>query len=109
MGQPSIEKQAENALIIKQKTNKTNYSKSTANFVEEERKTGNDNSSLKTSSSLEEEEEWKVGRAQQIRFNIAKYRESNGSKCFTVKEDTNEPNESFNSPNTGKALGFNHL
>ena len=108
---------SENTLMLRQRTNKTNYSKSTANFVgeqgveEEEKKSPNEKSSLKTSSSMEDFEECKVGPAQIINKKIQTFKHmmSNGSRCFTVKEDTNEPMESFNTPDASKIMNLQHL
>jgi hypothetical protein len=55
---------------------------------------------------MEDFEEFKVGPAQMRNKKIStlKHMMSNASKCFTVKEDTNEPMESFNTPDASRIM-----
>jgi hypothetical protein len=53
---------------------------------------------------MEDFEECKVGPAQMRnkKMSTLKHMMSNASKCFTVKEDTNEPMESYNTPDASR-------
>ena len=57
---------------------------------------------------MEDFEECKVGPAQSINKQMSAFKHmmSNESKCFTVKEDTNEPTESFNTPDASRIMNL---